>query len=167
MKNISKLTIAAACFFAALTMSNVSNAQVWQPHFITSSLYYEVGLNQSVGDVNYEIYTAGYNLVSASYDDQTGTVMIVEESYHEQEVDVYLWGLRIFGMSVGYVEVTLTLVYADVNGATYEITTTLRCMVFEIDFWGRMVPEISTDTNQLPSLSTDTYRLPAILPQKD
>ena len=28
MRNISKLVIAAACFFAALTMSNVSNAQL-------------------------------------------------------------------------------------------------------------------------------------------
>jgi len=167
MRNISKLVIAAACFFAALTMSNVSNAQVWQPHFITSSLYYEVGLEQSVGDINYEVYTAGYYLISKTFDDQTGTVRIVEESYHEQEVGVYLWGLRVFGMSVGYVEVTLTLVYEDSNGERYTITATLRCTVFVIDFWGRMMPTVSPDANQLPSLSTDTHRLPAILPQKD
>ena len=168
MRKLLKLAFAAASFFAAWTSSNEAKAQLLEPRFYTHELSYEIGFQQWIYGVNYRVYSAGYEVESMAYDDPTGTVIIEQERYEEQEeIGVYLWGFRVFGLSIGYVETTISITYINADGYECVVTATLKCLVFDFNFWGRMMPTVSGDAPQLQPLSTDTYRLPALVPQKN
>ena len=168
MKMLVKLSIVATLFFVALLTSNETKAQANPPRFLTEEMSFQMELNASIGNIEYEFYTAGYYINSISCDDSTGTVMIVEERLEEVETkfNVYLWGLRVFGLSVGYTEVQLSVKLVDENGESYTIISTMRCLVVDVNWGYRIAPNQLNDIQQLP-ISTDVKRLPTIVPPKD